>query len=208
MSETEKHLEKAQKLLQKGRSDAALREYLEVLQQHPTHEIAAQAASELYQALGRKDAAAALLLGVFDRQTSMGNEAAAIATYRKLSRLTALTPERTLNAARFLEKIDRWEALDAYHAALRSFMAADAKPKRWPRKRRSRRLILRPGTVPIGRTCGRNGRPGEGWNAFLLAGDFEAPGEDKPLRTLQLYSRVMRLIQVTCVSLLSTPTPF
>jgi GGDEF domain-containing protein/tetratricopeptide (TPR) repeat protein len=124
MPDISKHLEKAERLLQKGKSKDALREYLQVLEENPEHELAALAAAELHLSLGYDRQAANLLVGIFDRQAAQGQRPQAIITYRKLLKISNLTPERSLQAARFLESANRRESLDAYQSALQGFKSS------------------------------------------------------------------------------------
>ncbi|MFB3815274.1 MAG: tetratricopeptide repeat protein [Terriglobales bacterium] len=123
MPESARHLEKAEKHLQKGRLDAALREYQEVLAEEPGHEVAAQAAADLCLKLGYGKEAVRLLQDLFERQATAGQVTAA-ATYKKLAKLTAVTADQSLRTARLLESVNRKEALDTYESALQDFTRA------------------------------------------------------------------------------------
>ena len=112
MAEIEKHLEQAEKYLQKGKSEAALREYLQVLQVSPEHEMANQAAASLFQALGRGGEAVRLWGNLFERYAAQGQTAAAMAAYRKLAEVAPPPPERILMLARLLESESPKEAVE------------------------------------------------------------------------------------------------
>ena len=192
MSETEKdkRLERAKRHLQKGRNAAALREYLDVLSEYPGHETAAQAAAELYQSLGQGAAAVDLLLGIFRRQVSLFQEAAAVATYRRLVKLTTPPPECSMAAAKFLEKTSIREAADAYLAAARGFRAAGRKADALAM------LEAIAGIDPsaqswcqLGELAAEFGDRPKAVNAFLRAGDLEASGIDQVFRAVELYGR-------------------
>ena len=192
MSETEKdkRLERAKRHLQKGRNDAALREYLDVLSEYPGHETAAQAAAELYQSLGQAAAAVDLLLGIFRRQVSLFQEAAAVATYRRLLKLTTPPPECSMAAAKFLEKTSMREAADAYLAASRGFRAAGRKADALAM------LEAIAGIDPsaqswcqLGELAAEFGDRSKAVNAFLRAGDLEASGIDQVFRAVEQYGR-------------------
>jgi tetratricopeptide (TPR) repeat protein/GGDEF domain-containing protein len=190
MSETDKRLERAKRNAEKGRNDAALREYLEVLREQPAHEAAAQAAAELYQSLGQRSAAVDLLLGVFARQAALAQETAAISTYRKLLKLTTPPPECSMAAARFLEKIGGREAVDAYLAASRGFRAAG-------RKLEALAMLEAVAAIDpsvqswcqLGELAAQFGDRSKAVNAFLRAGDLEASGIDQVFRAVELYGR-------------------
>jgi diguanylate cyclase (GGDEF)-like protein len=190
MSETDKRLERAKRYVQKGRNDAALHEYLEVLREHPAHEAAAQAAAELYQALGQRSAATDLLLEVFDRQAALAQEAAAISTYRKLLKLTTPRPECSSAAAKFLEKTSRREAVEAYHAAFRGFRAAGCRPDALSMLEAI--VAIDPSLenwCQLGELAAQWGNRPKAVNAFLRAGDLEASGIDQVFRAVELYGR-------------------
>ncbi len=123
MSETAKHLDRAEKFLHKGKLDAALREYQQVLALEPEHEAAAQAAAELCLKLGLTRDAIQLLQVLFDRQAATG-QAVAATTYKRLAKLTPPTAEQSLRAAQLLEATHPKDALEAYEAALQSFRKA------------------------------------------------------------------------------------
>jgi tetratricopeptide (TPR) repeat protein/GGDEF domain-containing protein len=127
MSEIEKHLEQAEKHLQKGKSDAALREYLQVLEEVPNHETAAPAAADLYRSLGYSREAADLLSALFERQVAARQSVAAVVTYRKLLKVATPPPRSTFLVARFLEKSSPREAFELYQDAVCAFMAVGHK---------------------------------------------------------------------------------
>ena len=192
MSETEKdkRLERAKRHIQKGRNDAALREYLDVLSEYPGHETAAQAAAELYQSLGQGAAAVELLLGIFRRQVSLFQEAAALATYRRLLKLTTPPPECSLAAAKFLEKTSIREAADAYLAAARGFRAAGRKADALAMLEAI--AAIDPSAqswCQLGELAVEFGDRPKAVNAFLRAGDLEASGIDQVFRAVELYGR-------------------
>lgn len=131
MSDLTKHLEKAEKHLQKGRRDAALREYLAVLEEQPTHETALLAAADLHVSAGSTREAVALLSRLLQHQLETGEDAKVPVTYKKLARLGTPRPEQSLACAQLLEKSadksNRKEALEFYRLALLGFNKARAK---------------------------------------------------------------------------------
>jgi tetratricopeptide (TPR) repeat protein len=128
MSESDKHLEAAEKYRQRGKNEAALREYLQVLLTVPDHEVAGPAAADLHRSLGHDREAADLLGEIFDRQVARGQNHAAVVTYRKLLKVTTPPPRSTFLVARFLERSSPREALELYQDAMCAFMAAGRKP--------------------------------------------------------------------------------
>lgn len=124
MSEIAKRLEKAEKLFQKGKHDLALEEYLAILKDEPANDKVRQQAADVCVSLNRNDQAAALLGPLFDRQIAIGDTARAVITYKKLTRLTTPTVERSFQYAQIVERNDRKSALEAYEAAITGLMAA------------------------------------------------------------------------------------
>src|SRR4051812_35458182 len=87
MSDISKHLEKAEKYLQKGKLDDALEEYLQVLDEQPSNHGVRQTAAELCVSLNRLSDAATMFGQIFDSQTAIGDNARAVITYKKLVRV-------------------------------------------------------------------------------------------------------------------------
>lgn len=127
MSDIAKRLERAEKYLQKGKQDAALEEYLEVLQEDPHNDNVRQTAADLSLTLGRNREAADLLQRLFETQAAANDQTRAVATYKKLARVVTPGVEQTFRYAQFLERGSRREALEAYSVALQGFTAAGKK---------------------------------------------------------------------------------
>ncbi len=121
MADISKRLEKAEKYLQRGKPEAALEEYLEILQEDSRNDQVRQAAADLCIALDRRPQAAELLSSLFDQEFEAGETAKGSVTYKKLSKVTAPTPLQTFRYAQLIEKRDRKEALEAYQSALQGF---------------------------------------------------------------------------------------
>jgi GGDEF domain-containing protein/tetratricopeptide (TPR) repeat protein len=123
MADISKRLEKAEKYLQKGKVDAALEEYLSVLDDDPGNDNARQKAADLFLQVNRGNEAAALLSELFDRQMAAGDNARATVTYKKLARIVSPALGQTLRYAQVSERSgSRREALDAYEAAVDGFL--------------------------------------------------------------------------------------
>jgi len=121
MADISKRLEKAEKYLQKSKPEAALEEYLGILEDEPRNEQVRQTAADLCLALGRNGEASALLSFLFDQQFEIGDGTGAAFNYKKLTKLTAPTPLQTFRYAQITEKRDKKEALEAYEKALEGF---------------------------------------------------------------------------------------
>ncbi len=118
MPDISRHLDKADKLLQRGKLDAALEEYLEALQEDPNNDAVRESAADLCATLNRDSEAARLLTRLFQHQVELGEAAKAIITYKKLARHATPSVDQTLQFAQFLERASKREALETYEQAL------------------------------------------------------------------------------------------
>jgi diguanylate cyclase (GGDEF)-like protein len=121
MADISKRLEKAEKYLQRSKPEAALEEYLNILDDEPKNEQVRQAAADLCLALDRRSEAADLLSSLLELEFEAGESAKGSITYKKLCKITTPTPTQTFQYAQLTEKRDRKEALDAYALALQGF---------------------------------------------------------------------------------------
>jgi diguanylate cyclase (GGDEF)-like protein len=121
MADISKRLEKAEKYLQRSKPEAALEEYLNILDDEPKNEQVRQAAADLCLALDRRSEAADLLSSLLELEFDAGESAKGSITYKKLCKITTPTPTQTFQYAQLTEKRDRKEALDAYALALQGF---------------------------------------------------------------------------------------
>jgi len=119
-SELAKRLERAEKALAKGKPDLALEEYLEVLREDPKNDKVREAAADLCVTLNRPADAATLLSPLFDRLASIGDNARAVITFKKIARLGTPPVEQWFRFGQLVEKSSRREALDAYETAVSS----------------------------------------------------------------------------------------
>src|SRR5215472_15720922 len=121
MADISKRLDKAEKYLQRGRPEAAVEEYLSILEDDPKNEQVRQTAADLCLALGRNGEAGALLSYLFEQEVENGESAKGIVTYRKLAKISVPSPLQTYHYARLCEKKDHREALEAYETSLAGF---------------------------------------------------------------------------------------
>jgi diguanylate cyclase (GGDEF)-like protein len=121
MADISKRLEKAEKYLQRSKPEAALEEYLDILEDEPRNEQVRHAAADLCLALDRRPQAAELLSSLFEQEFEAGESAKGSITYKKLCKITTPTPMQTFYYAQLTEKRDRKEALEAYQTALQGF---------------------------------------------------------------------------------------
>ncbi|HEV2021955.1 MAG TPA: diguanylate cyclase [Terriglobales bacterium] len=127
MADTAKRLEKAEKYLQKGKTESALEEYLSILEDEPNNDNVRQTAAELCASLGRAKEATELLGLLFDRQAGIGDGVKANITYKKLLKVGTPTMEQTFRYAQLIEKSNKKDALEAYQTALAGFTASGNK---------------------------------------------------------------------------------
>ncbi len=120
MQDVSKRLEKAEKHLQKGRTEAALEEYLAALHEDPKNDQIRQTAADLCIACGRKPEAISLLSHLLNEQVA-GGDARGTVTYKKLAKIAPPTPFQMLQYAQLISKKDKQEALDAYSGAMQGF---------------------------------------------------------------------------------------
>src|SRR4029077_2582198 len=85
-AEITRRVERAEKLLQKGKTGDALDEYLQVLEVDPQNDNVRQMAAEICLTLQRTTDAVKLLGELFERQIEAGENARASLTYKKLAR--------------------------------------------------------------------------------------------------------------------------
>jgi len=117
MPDISKRLEKAERYLQRGKTEAALEEYLGALEEDPKNEQVRQTAADLCLASGRNSEAATLLGYLFDEQRTSG-DASGVVTYKKLVKISSPSPLQTLYYAKLVAAKDKKEALEAYQTAL------------------------------------------------------------------------------------------
>jgi diguanylate cyclase (GGDEF)-like protein len=121
MADISKRLDKAEKYMQRSKPEAALEEYLSILDEEPKNDLVRQAAADLCIALDRRNQAVDLLGSLLDQEFEAGESAKGSITYKKLAKITTPTPLQTFRYAQLTEKRDRNEALEAYRTALQGF---------------------------------------------------------------------------------------
>ena len=123
MADFSKRLDKAEKLLHKGKVDSALEEYLSILDVDPGNDKVRHTAADLFLQTNRNHEAAALLSELFDRELAMGDNAKALVTYKKLTRVAPPKLGQILRFAQVAERNgSRREALEAYTTAFNGFL--------------------------------------------------------------------------------------
>jgi diguanylate cyclase (GGDEF)-like protein len=117
-AEIAKRVERAEKLLQKGKTAEALEEYLLVLQDDPENDVVRQLAADLSLSLSRNADAVRLLGELFERQVSGGDATRASLTYKKLMRHGSPTWQQKFRFGQLLEGSNKKLAVGTYETAL------------------------------------------------------------------------------------------
>jgi len=127
-AEISRHVERAEKLLQKGKTAEALEEYLWVLSADAENDAVRQMAADLCLSLQRTPEAVRLLGGLFDRQIEEGDATRASLTYKKLARFVNPTWDQKVRFGQLLENTNRKLAVETYETALDELMKQGRKP--------------------------------------------------------------------------------
>ena len=117
-AEVAKRVERAEKLLQKGKTAEALEDYLLVLRDDPENDVVRQLAADLCLSLGRNPDAVRLLGELFERQVGTGDATRASLTYKKLARHGSPTWQQKFRFGQLLEGSNKKLAVGTYEAAL------------------------------------------------------------------------------------------
>ena len=117
-TELAKRVERAEKLLQKGKTADALEEYLLVLRDDTENDVVRQLAADLCLSLNRNADAVKLLGDLFERQVGVGDATRASLTYKKLARHGSPTWQQKYRFGQLLEGSNKKLAVGTYEAAL------------------------------------------------------------------------------------------
>ena len=117
-AEVDRRVERAEKLLQKGKAGEALEEYLLVLRDDPENDTVRQLAADLCLSQNRTSDAVALLGELFARQVNAGDATRASLTYKKLARHGSPTWEQKFCFGQLLEGSNKKLAVGTYESAL------------------------------------------------------------------------------------------
>jgi diguanylate cyclase (GGDEF)-like protein len=117
-AEIARRVEKAEKLLQKGKTADALAEYLQILEADPQNDNVRQMAADLCLSLNRGVQAAQLLGELFERQVAAADATRASLTYKKLARYADPTWEQKVRFGQLLENSNKKLAIGTYENAL------------------------------------------------------------------------------------------
>ena len=117
-AEIGKRVERAEKLLQKGKTAEALEEYLLVLRDDPENDVVRQLSADLCLSLNRNADAVKLLGDLFERQVTAGDATRASLTYKKLARHGSPTWQQKFRFGQLLEGSNKKLAVGTYESAL------------------------------------------------------------------------------------------
>lgn len=115
--EITKRIERAEKLLQKGKTADALEEYLQVVVAEPNNDTVCQMAADLCLSLQRVPEAVKLLGDMFQRQVEAGDATKASLTYKKMARFVNPSWEQKVRFGQLLEGSNRRLAVETYENA-------------------------------------------------------------------------------------------
>src|SRR5579863_6631791 len=117
-AELTRRMERAEKLLQKGKAAEALEEYLVVLRDDPENDTVRQLTADLCLSQNRARDAVRLLGELFERQVIAGDATRASLTYKKLARHGSPTWEQKFRFGQLLEGSNKKLAVGTYESAL------------------------------------------------------------------------------------------
>ncbi|HVI08975.1 MAG TPA: tetratricopeptide repeat protein [Candidatus Binatia bacterium] len=117
-AELGRRIERAEKLLQKGKAAEALEEYLLVLKDDPENDTVRQLAADLCLSQNRTRDAVGLLGDLFERQVNAGDATRASLTYKKLARHGSPSWEQKFRFGQLLEGSNKKLAIGTYESAL------------------------------------------------------------------------------------------
>ncbi len=117
-AEIARRTEKAEKLLQKGKTADALAEYLQILAEDRQNDNLRQIAADLCLSLNKTAQAVQLLGELFERQIEASDSTRASLTYKKLARYANPTWEQKVRFGQLLERPNRKLAVATYENAL------------------------------------------------------------------------------------------
>jgi GGDEF domain-containing protein/tetratricopeptide (TPR) repeat protein len=172
-AEIAKLVERAEKLLQKGKSADALDVYLQVLEMDPLNDTVRSMAADLCLSLQRTADASRLLGELFERQIQAEDATRASLTYKKLARFASPTWQQKLRFGHLLESNNRKLALETYENALTDLTRVGSKPDCLGVLRKivaldsSERNLVR-----LGELCSEVGESEEAAGAFFKLGQL------------------------------------
>jgi diguanylate cyclase (GGDEF)-like protein len=174
-AEIARRVERAEKLLQKGKAGEALEEYLQLLEADPQNDNVRQMAADICLTLQRTPEAVKLLGELFERQIEAGENTRASLTYKKLARYATPSSIQKVHFAQILETSNRKLALETYESALEE-LSKQGRPQDCLMVLK-RMVALEPGErnfVRLGELCSQAGDKEAAAAAFLKLAEMTA----------------------------------
>jgi diguanylate cyclase (GGDEF)-like protein len=126
-AELMRRIERAEKLLQKGKAAEALEEYLLVLRDDPENDKVRELSADLCLSQNRGRDAVRLLGELFERQVNAGDATRASLTYKKLARHGSPTWDQKFRFGQLLEGSNKKLAVGTYESALSDLAKLEGK---------------------------------------------------------------------------------
>jgi diguanylate cyclase (GGDEF)-like protein len=126
-SELTRRVERAEKLLQKGKAAEALEEYVVILRDDPNNDKIRELTADLCLSQSRTGEAVRLLGELFERQVATGDATRASLTYKKLARHGSPTWQQKFRFGQLLEGSNKKLAVGTYESALGDLGKVDDK---------------------------------------------------------------------------------
>ncbi len=175
MPDSAKFIEKAEKLVQRGRLDEAVQEYLLALAEDPNNESVVEIVAELYLRQGLAAKGQECYVYLFERLRERGDAPKATLVFRKLLKIGPQEPAKMMEFAALLEKSKPEEAASVYQAACEGFRRAKDLNGAHEATKRLAALDFNDGDLQclLGETAAEAGRADESAEAFLRAADIQ-----------------------------------
>ena len=191
MADVDKLFQKGQKLLQKGKVEAAVQAFTQVVKLEPDDEETLEILSDFYARLKKPAESVRCLARAADVYRRTNQPPKVIATYRKIVKIAPRDTRSLLNLAELLEKSRKaTEALEIYQQTAKIFLAAKNHGQAYECYRKI--VDLDPenleARIEWGELAIQQHLPVEAASAFLRAGNLAKKAGDED-RWLQLLER-------------------
>ena len=111
------HVDKAEKLVQQGKLEEGIQEYLLALAAQPGNETLVEVVAELYLRLGQHAKGQECYTYLFEKSRERGDVPKAVLVFRKLMKISTQEPERLMDFGKLLEATKPEEAAASYQLA-------------------------------------------------------------------------------------------
>ena len=172
-AELARRVEKAEKLLQKGKPADALEEYLQVLLADPENDNVRQMAADLSLSLNKSAQAVRLLGELFERQVAALDSTRASLTYKKLARYGNPSCDQKIRFGQLLENSNKKLAIGTYENVLEDLNRQSRKAEGLPVLRRIVELEPTPRNhLRVAELCSELGDHAGAAESFLKVADL------------------------------------